>query len=307
MKPMTCAEIDERIDLFAAGECEGAEAIAIRAHLAGCPRCARTEREARQFLDLVDMRLQEPDRLERLLDRIDREANPRPASIAMPSRRKVRTTRQRWFAIAASILLPIGVGIWLTPAIETEKPAPEALQVSLLSDPERGPLRLAPAPFPEPMPDKAPTYALETFKMSAKNYRAFLARAEQQAELVPPPEVDLLLQFSNRSDHPIRVLLDDPRAELGLSLSGPGAVRLKAPAAANPFAGLSTIEIPPHSTRSIPIRRLLGGTRAQPVGWYWTEPGTYRLRVWLHAPVESAGPRRIMTLGSTTLPIRVVD
>ena len=39
---LNCAEVAEQIDLYAAGECESAQAEAVSAHLAGCPECSRS-------------------------------------------------------------------------------------------------------------------------------------------------------------------------------------------------------------------------------------------------------------------------
>src|SRR5262245_28647207 len=75
MKPMTCNEVDEHLELFAAGECGAPLASAIRRHLSGCVRCLNAEVEARQFMEMMNLRLQEPDRLQRLLTKIEGESS----------------------------------------------------------------------------------------------------------------------------------------------------------------------------------------------------------------------------------------
>ncbi len=315
MNPMTCHEVEEQIELFAAGECDAPTEAAIRGHMTGCPRCAKAESEARRFLDLMDVRLQEPDRLQRLLDRIEAESAPKPASIPMtgratPHRRSVLATRRQWFALAASILLPIGIGIWLTPPAEqpASQQAQSDLTVALLPDRSaRGHEKLvAPALANDKVSSEmALTFHLQAEGQSTKKFRSDLVDAAFKGRPTPPPEVDLLLQVHNATDQPMRLLFDDPRAELRLYVSGPGALRLDGPRDADPFGGLRIFDLPASSTKAFSITRLVGGSRRQPVYWYWTEPGDYRLRAVLRAPVQSGSETRMRSIAGPAIPIRV--
>ena len=309
MHPMTCNDVEQQIELFASGECDAPTETAIRRHIIGCAHCAKTEMETRQFLDLLDMRLQEPDRLERLLDRIGIESKPTPQTLPISRRDRAHSNR-RWFALAASILLPIGIGIWLTPPAEQPDMAqskPE-LTVALLPDRSaRGHEKLAP---PQPTIDKADVEMALTFQLQAagqttKAYRSNLIEAAFKGQQPDPPEVHFLLQIGNPTDQLMRLHFDDPRAELRLSLTGPGALRVNARSGADPLAGLRIVDIPPGSTRSLPITRLIGGSRGQPVYWYWTEPGAYRLRATLNVPIESSGRTIVTTIPGRSVPIRV--
>jgi Putative zinc-finger len=315
MNTMTCNDIAEQIELFAAGECDPPVAAAIRRHMAGCAHCARAENEARQFLGLMDLRLQEPDRLQRLLDRIDNDADLAPPIILMtaratPVRTASRSSRQRWFAIAASILLPIGIGIWLSPPADSPAPEQARMQLTVALLPDRSSRAHEKVAAPDPVvddmdPKAALSFHLQTASQTSKQYRSNLLEAAFTGRHTAPPEVDLLLQIENPTDRPIRVRFDDPRAELRFVLSGPSVLRLDAPPDADPFAGLRLLDVAGNSAKAVPIRRLIGGSRQRPIYLYWTEPGKYRLRPVLHVPIEAEGKTTLTTISGPTLLIRV--
>src|SRR5439155_21220681 len=86
MSPLTCPDVEARLDLYAADECDPAEADAIRRHLAHCPRCVAACDEARQLVGLLDLRLQEPERLSRLEARLAAaEGAPRRRVLRFPA------------------------------------------------------------------------------------------------------------------------------------------------------------------------------------------------------------------------------
>jgi hypothetical protein len=304
MNAMTCNDVAEQIELFASGECDPPIAAAIRRHMTGCARCTKSEIEARQFLEMMDLRHQEPDRLQRLLDRIGEEEKA-----ARWGQVETCATGRPALRMAASILLPIGIGIWLTPPAESPAPgrAGTELTIALLADRSvRGQEKLVPAPPIDVLPaEYTLTFAFEPGGQTSKAYRAKLVEAAHKGELPAPPEVDLLLQISNPTNQPIRLRFDDPRAELRFSLTGPGVLRVNAPNNVDPFAGLRILETRAGSSEALPIRRLMGGSRQQPAYWYWTEPGDYRLRVLLRAPVESGGKTTLTTVSGPTISIRV--
>jgi hypothetical protein len=112
MTPLSCDEVRAQIDLYAAGEGDEPARAAIGRHLTRCPGCARAHEEAQQLLGLLDLRFQEPRRLERLRDRIEAEARPRPARA-----RLIRFPRQL-AALAAMLLLAVGVLFYDVPLPE---------------------------------------------------------------------------------------------------------------------------------------------------------------------------------------------
>lgn len=320
MKPMTCTDVDEHIELFAAGECAAPMASAIRRHLSGCVRCMNAEVEARQFMGMMDLRLQEPDRLQRLLDRIATESSPVPPIAptvpnakqkrrAMPVRSNSFASRQRWFALAASILLPIGIGIWLTPRDESPTPdvARTDLTLALLPDRStRGHEKL----MPPNAVDKAVTvqslsFPFEPGGKTSKEFRSMLEEAAFMKAHKAPPEVDLTLQIGNPTNRPLLLHFDDPRAELRLSLTGPGVLRLDAPAGTDPFAGQRDMQLAPGARKELAINRLVEGSRKHPVYCYWTEPGDYQLRAILRLPVEVDGRTVLRTVSGPVVNIRL--
>jgi hypothetical protein len=111
MSPLTCSDLESRIDLFTADECGTDEADAIRRHLGECPHCAAACDEARQVVHLLDLRLQEPDRLRRLHARLAAEAatRRRVLRLSVPLRRAA--------ALAAMLLVTLGLVGWLTPGL----------------------------------------------------------------------------------------------------------------------------------------------------------------------------------------------
>jgi len=106
---MNCREVEEHIELFAAGECPPAIAVDVERHMATCAACRQCVAETRQLLALLDQRFHEPERLRRLqarLDAVDRRA----------------PLRYRWLAAAAALLLAVGLGWWLIPRLPTGQP-----------------------------------------------------------------------------------------------------------------------------------------------------------------------------------------
>jgi anti-sigma factor RsiW len=119
MKPLTCAGVEEQIDLYVADECEAEQKSAIARHLAVCPNCARAAEEARELQGLLSLRLRERDNLQALRSRLERE--------------KVRTRRpmilslmRRTAAVAAMLLVMVGslayLGLWQPRPVRDEGP-----------------------------------------------------------------------------------------------------------------------------------------------------------------------------------------
>jgi hypothetical protein len=116
MNPLTCADVDAHIELFAAGECDEPMTTAIRAHLAHCASCADSYQEARVLVGLLDIRSQESERLEHLRQRL-------AAEDVSPIRSKARILPllRRVGSVAAMLLVVIGLFLWLRPGRFTDK------------------------------------------------------------------------------------------------------------------------------------------------------------------------------------------
>jgi ferric-dicitrate binding protein FerR (iron transport regulator) len=115
MSPLTCHEVEERIDLCAVGECDAAEQAAVQAHLAHCPACALAYREALQLAGALDLHFQGPERLQRLEDKLEAERRPRRRPLILPYPRRVA-------ALAALVLLTFGLQFLAWPPRESSGP-----------------------------------------------------------------------------------------------------------------------------------------------------------------------------------------
>ncbi len=271
MSPLTCPDVEARLELYAAGECDPAEAEAVRRHLAGCPRCAASCEEARQLIGLLDVRLQEPERLRRLEGRLDAEAAPRRRVLRFPS------GLRRAVALAAMLLLTVGLVGWLAPGL-----VPVAddggLVVALREEKVRGAEVLAAPAVSRAAPKEVPMFH------SVQRLDAAMAD-----EFPPPPPVNLALELRNTTDRTMSVWVAGPQAELRLDLRGPGvaSVPVKEKAAVKPQA----VELRPGESHVLRINRLTDGRRS----WYWTEPGDYTLtaRFTTRATIAGLGERRL--------------
>ncbi len=124
MDPQTCAQVQDDIELFAAGECDPATAALVSRHLAACPACARALEESRQMLGLLELRLREPDGLERLRDRLHAEER---------KRRSARfVTVARVAAVAAVLLLIVGVYTWVASTVDRGPGTPAVVAAAQL-------------------------------------------------------------------------------------------------------------------------------------------------------------------------------
>jgi hypothetical protein len=109
MNALTCDQVQDEIELFAADECDAPTRAAIQQHLVGCPACAEALDETQQMLGLLTLRLREPASLARLRQRIGTEAKKQrqPTIIIFLGRAA---------AFAAALMLTVGTYFWLSPA-----------------------------------------------------------------------------------------------------------------------------------------------------------------------------------------------
>jgi hypothetical protein len=124
MTPLGCEQVEEQIELFALDELGEPERSAVRAHLTGCPRCARSFEETRRLFGLLHINFNEEEQLQRLRERIDATARRRAAAV-----RVLRFPRPL-AALAALLLLSIGLvgpSISPIPSPGVRQGGPEAL------------------------------------------------------------------------------------------------------------------------------------------------------------------------------------
>ena len=90
--------------------------------LDGCPRCREELRRAREVLGLLDGTFREEGSLTRLGDALRQEVARRPAARRL-------TFARRLTALAALLLVSLGMGLWLEPGPDVP-PAPALLEVT---------------------------------------------------------------------------------------------------------------------------------------------------------------------------------
>ncbi len=311
MTPITCADVRERLELFALDECEPGEGPAVAAHLAGCPDCRAALADVRQVIDLVAMHAQAPARLRRLHAALPSRARPLPAS---RPRAWVLPFFRRAAAVAAALLVMLGLtrlgglvpdaadgsggGVTLAlvspPGMRDNRPAVQA-RVGVERVMAKGSKRADPTRH----------YFLD---LGGARPAAFRERLEKEAgtdRLPPPPRLDLDLVLHNRSPHPIEVRLGDPASVLVLQLRGPGAVSVPArDPLGQPFLTPQRVRLEPGKSLVVPLPRLVFGSPGHVRYAYWTEPGAYRLTVSYRA-VIGPGPGRPVPVPGTTIRIAV--
>jgi hypothetical protein len=257
MSPLSCPDVEARLDLYAAGECDPAEADAIRRHLSQCPRCAAACDEARQLVGLLELRLQEPECLLRLETRIAAEEQPRRRVLRFPFQPAVR----RVAALAAMLILTAGPVGWLMRGLPPAE-FTGGLAVALREEPARdraqemvvpgAVVRAAPRVTPELSPPE-------------------LIQAKATGKVPQPPSVDLTLELRNTTDRPMRVWVAGPPTRLTLELHGPGARSV--PTRNGAEARAESVPLRPGEVHLIHVTSLTDGRRS----WFWTKPGDYTL------------------------------
>ena len=206
MTSNTCADMAERLELYAADECDPPDREVVERHLDGCPTCAAQVEETRRLMQLLDLRLQEPERLLRLHERL--EAERRPRKRAMPWMRRLAP-------LAALLLISLGMGLFLGGGDGGSPGNP--LTVKVLS--ESRSLEMVPGvDMARSGPEKM-SFPLEREGKTAKEFRAELT--VKDAHRPSPPRVRLVLQVRNEGTKPLFLDTKDPRTELRLHVVGP--------------------------------------------------------------------------------------
>ena len=294
MTPITCADVAERLELYAADECDPPDREAVERHLAGCAACTAQVDETRRLLQLLDLRMQEPERLDRLHERLEAERRPR--------KRTVLPFLRRFAPLAALLLVSLGLTLFL------ERPGgngpDERLSVAVLYKPE--PSRAVPENVRKM--DKVAVgreelrFNLETEGKSPADFRAHLTAKAVKDEPPPrPPEVRLELKVTNLGKKPLLLDTTDPRTELRLDVRGPAKSVVETAAREVPAAlEERRITLAPGEKETFRIDRLVTGTREKPRALFWTEAGQYTVEIRLRVGTTGG---RLLTIDSG--PIRV--
>ena len=123
---MTCAEVEELIELFVIGALTDAEAREVAVHLDGCPRCRELERSAREVAQVLALGVAQVDPPPALRSRIMDNAGERPrvtprvTVVAAPGPTAPRRGLLGWLTPARAVplaaavaLIPLALSAWL--------------------------------------------------------------------------------------------------------------------------------------------------------------------------------------------------
>jgi hypothetical protein len=291
---MKCVDVESRLDLYAANECDATEAQAIRQHLQHCPNCTAILRSAREAIALFDLHFQEPERLQRLRDRLDAEEEP-PRILRFPARIR------HLGSLAALLLLTTLIGLGLAPRFRT---ADDGLSIAFFSVARRDMAEGFPARGQKNVPAHTLVSSMDLHSKSPDELRDELRKKEKTGQLPEPPEVDLALKITNTTSRELQVWIVGPQTELRLELKGPGALALVSLQTTDSPA--QSITLAPGEHYSLPIVRLAERASWKPRFWYWTEPGTYSLtaRLTTTQTAPGSGSRRV-TIQSDPITIQV--
>jgi hypothetical protein len=270
MNHLSCDQIQEKIDLYAAGECDHEEALEIERHLAGCPTCPSALEESRQMLSLLDLHLGAPDQMARLKVRLDEERHRARFLHARSATRSV-------LALAAMLLAMLGLALSLG---VFSSPEYEGHHLVAFLEPGRQLERsaLPPALVQEMIERKGVPLQLHMSDIKA-------VAGEHPS---PPPEVNLALSIHNAGPGVMRLLVAGPYVEVRLILSGPGVARRPAPPEAPEQSNY--VDLKPGETHRMVIRRLEDGPPDAKRYWYLSRPGRYTLMAILTTAVSPPPP-----------------
>jgi hypothetical protein len=292
MNAMTCQQVEEQLDLLAAGECDRPTRRAVEQHLDSCAACSASYAESRRLQGMLDLHWNEAEQLERLRGRIDEadRRTDRPRILVLPWARRAA-------ALAAMLLVTFGLAL-LMPTGSEEQPA-IALTVAMAPMRDDGMTRemmkaqvlVAPARATEDAVvakfDKQENTLTLPKGQSGKEYRRSLRRVQHADELPEPPSLPLELALKNNEARPLNVRLGD-EAQLSLDVQGPeeGVLRLLGPKSEEAaFLPQQTLRLMPGERRTLRVERLVEGSRQHVEYVYLTEPGEYTLTIRLRAVV----------------------
>jgi hypothetical protein len=295
MNAMTCAQMQEQLDLLAADACDPPTRAALESHLAGCPACAARFAESQRLIGLLDLKWNE-QAIKRLERRIEQQSRP--------PRRIVFLFVRRAAAVAALVLIAIGLILWLPSW--TGDPKPHELAFALLVQTRRGP----PAPGSDKIPDQLKGDKLEALTVKAlaarggKETREDLIKAQRDGKLPLPQAIALDLALVNTGDRAAEVRLGDATPTLELDLPGDSVVRLAAPGAEDPeYLRPQTFQLAPGKSHVLHINRLIAGSPGKLEYIYVTERGDYTLTARVRLTVEG----KVIPVPGPAVRIRVGD
>jgi hypothetical protein len=287
MNTLTCEQVEEQLDLLAAGECDRPTRRAVEAHLESCPACTASCAESQRIQGMLDLHWNEAGRQEQLRRRIDEadRAARRPRPRVLPFVNRVAS-------LAALLLVTFGLALMLP---NWKEPAPGGGLALLVKGDGVQKVRGGPAVGPEHALADAATarFAKKEVVLAlpeaerGEEARHRLRNLQSKGELPPPPPVGLELELKNTGVRPLEVRLGGDESDLSLDVKGPGVLRLPAPSReAPPLLRPQTLRLAPGASHLLPLERLIAGSRGHVEYVYLTEPGEYPLTVRLPVKVN---------------------
>ncbi len=316
MNAMTCEEVQEQLDLLAAGECDPPTKDALEQHLGACSACSASYAQSQRLFGLLDLHWNDQG-VERLRQRIEQQARPshqKPGSqaqlrnqsrIQFGNQRRVRPFIHRSVAVAALFLIAVGLMLW-APIWDTDRKGSEpalALLVHTRKD------------FPAPEADKHQELAkghaaqkVMVIPLAARGGAAFrreLDQAKRDGKLPPPPAISLELVLVNTGKRPVEMRVGDEASTLSLDIPEDGVIRIKVPQTQRPeepeFMRPQALQLDPGKQHVLHIDRLIAGWRGNLEYIYLTEPGEYTLTASLRLTVDG----HVVTVTGTQVRIKV--
>lgn len=303
MSPLECLQIDDLLDLYAAGECDPAGRDAVARHVAGCPRCEAELARARAAAGLLDLHFRAEDGLARLERRLRQQ-------VRLPSPARPRADALRpLLSLAAMLLVTLGLGLALS-----RVPAPDPESGSLLVALEAAAQRALMAPaavraqeMAVPAAKSPPVLDVDLEGKSPAQWEGLIRDGAQADRLPPPPRTDLRLVLRNPGREPLHVDVGGKGFECRLDLAGPRYLRLLAGPGARSLVPRMRLTIPPGGEASIPWPRLIAVEEGRAEYLYPLTAGEYRLTVALRvlARRDGEGPRVVWLPPSGAITLRV--
>jgi hypothetical protein len=285
MNAKSCNEVREQLDLLAADAYEPAERAALENHLRDCPACAVQFAECQRLVGMIDLHWPEVG-IERLRQRIDQQAKPRP---------RFRPFVRGVLAAAAMILIALSM-VWWLPSGTTEKPQPSlALVVHGRS----------PAPGPEKLPavqkdNGAKAVAVIPLLTRGKDLKDELIKARNDGKLPLPPAIALELEIVNTGKHALEVGIGHAAPTLELNLPVDSVIRIPvADAEAPEYLRPRQIRLEAGKKYVLHVDRLIAGSRGKLEYIYVTKPGEHLLTAKLHLTANA------ITVSVTAEPVRI--
>jgi hypothetical protein len=304
MNAMTCNDVEQLLDLHAAGEGDQLTRQAVEQHLQSCPACSASYAQSRRVLGRLDLHWSAGAE-KRLHARIDAEARRLRRHTVLPFVRGAA-------ALAAVLLLSVGLISSLSHTSMPQTgidlqlawaPAPALVRETHPESKGSQPATVRSSGEPAAFQDsnvEAITLELQPDQTGAA-FRQTLEQARGSGNPPLPPTLPLALAVKNTGNRPLWLRLGNPGSELSIEVHGDDVVRIPAPHASEPdFLHEHMVKVRPGEEYAFRIERLIAGSRGNIEYIYLTEPGEYTIR----ARLRLMAGNEAVTLTSGTVHVK---